>query len=64
MKSDWKEEVLEEIRQELEAMEKAGETPKDISELEQLTIQMSQKAGKKAFESWMKDRAKKASFFP
>ena len=64
MKSDWKEEVLEEIRQELEAMEAAGETPRDISELEQLSIQMSQKAGRKAFESWMKDRAKRASFSP
>ena len=64
MKSDWKEEVLEEIRQELEAMEKAGERPKDIAELEQLTLQMSQKAGKKAFEAWMTSRAKKASFSP
>ena len=64
MKKDWKEEVLAEVRQELEAMEAAGEEPKDITELEQLTIRMSQKTGKKAFEAWMKSRAEKASFSP
>lgn len=64
MKSDWKEDVLEEIRQELEAMEAAGEAPKDISELEALTIALSQKTGRKVFESWMKARAQRATFSP
>jgi len=45
-------------------MEKAGEGPKAIFELEQLTIKMSQKAGKKAFEAWMTSRAKQRSFSP
>lgn len=64
MKKDWKENILDELRAELEAMEAAGEAPKDISELEQLTIAMSQKVGKRAFEAWMKDRAKQATFSP
>lgn len=64
MDKDWKEIVLEELREELEAMEAAGEEPKDVSELEDLTIAMSQKAGKRAFEEWMKARAKKAHFPP
>jgi len=64
MENDWKEEVLAEIRGELEAMEASGEEPRDISELEKLTIKMSQKAGKKAFEAWTNARAKKASFSP
>ena len=64
MKNDWKEEVLAEVKAELEAMEAAGEEPKDISELEQLTLLMSRKVGKKAFAAWMKARAKQASFSP
>ena len=64
MKSDWKEDVLAEVRAELEATEAAGEEPKDISELEQLTIKMSQKVGKRAFEAWIEARAKKAHFSP
>lgn len=64
MKKDWKEEVLEEIRQALETMEAAGEAPQDMSELAQLTIAMSQKAGQRAFEAWMRFRAEKASFSP
>ena len=64
MKKDWKEEVLSEIRIELEAMERLGEEPKDIAELERLTIAMSQKAGKKAFESWMQARAQGTIFSP
>lgn len=64
MKRDWKEKVLAEIRAELEVMEASGEVPKDISELEALTIEMSQKTGKRVFESWMKDRAEKATFSP
>ncbi|MCA9840332.1 MAG: hypothetical protein KC422_25700 [Trueperaceae bacterium] len=64
MKKEWKEEVLSEIRIELEAMERLGEEPKDIAELERLTIAMSQKAGKKAFESWMQARAQGTIFSP
>ena len=43
---------------------KVGEEPKDIAELERLTIAMSQKAGKKAFESWMQARAQGTIFSP
>ena len=64
MKKEWKEEVLSEIRIELEAKERLGEEPKDIAELERLTIAMSQKAGKKAFESWMQARAQGTIFSP
>lgn len=64
MKRDWKEDVLAEVRAELEAMEAAGKEPKDIAELEQLTIDMTQNIGRKTFESWMKARAKSAIFSP
>jgi len=64
MSKDWKEDVLAEVKAELEAMEAAGEEPKDVAELEQLTIKMTQKIGKKAFESWLAARAKRATFSP
>ena len=62
MKSDWKEQVMDEMRKELEALEAAGKAPKDISELETLTIAMNQKMGKRTFEAWMQARAKEAHF--
>jgi hypothetical protein len=62
MNRDWKEDVLAEIREDLAAMEAAGKGAKDIAELEALTIEMSQKTGKRVFESWMKARAQRAIF--
>ncbi len=56
--------VLAEVKEELEALEANGEVPKDVGELEALTIMMSQKVGKRTWEEWMKARAKKAHVSP
>jgi hypothetical protein len=64
MKSDWKKDILAEIAADLEALEREGKAPKDIAELEQITIKMVDKTGKLVFERWMEDRAKKAHFSP
>lgn len=64
MSKDWKDVVLAEVKEELEALEANGEVPKDVGELEALTIMMSQKVGKRTWEEWMKARAKKAHFSP
>jgi len=64
MKGNWKEEIIAEIRLELDALEKAGEEPKDVAELERLTIKMSQKVGARTWEKWMAARAKSSSFSP
>lgn len=45
-------------------MEGLGKEPKDIAELERLTLEMSQRAGKKAFEKWMQSRAEASTFSP
>ena len=64
MKRDWKDVILAEVKEELAALEASGEAPKDVSELETLTITMSQKVGQRTWEEWMKARAKKAHFSP
>lgn len=64
MKQDWKETVLSEVKRELETLEAQGKAPKDIAELESLTIKMSQKVGQRTWEEWMKSRAKEAHFPP
>ena len=64
MKKDWKDEVLAEVKAELEALEAAGKAPKDVSELEAMTIDFSQRLGRETWEKWMQARAEEASFFP
>ena len=64
MSQDWKEKVLAELSAELDAMETAGKAPKDIAELEQITIDMTQKLGKKVIESWTVARAQDTTFSP
>jgi hypothetical protein len=64
MSQDWKEKVLAELSAELEAMETAGKAPKDIAELEQITINMTRKLGKKVIESWTVARAQDTTFSP
>jgi len=64
MKKDWKEEVLADVKAELEAMEAAGEAPKDVAELEAITLGFSQRISQQAWEKWMQARAEKASFSP
>jgi len=64
MSQDWKEKVLAELSAELDAMETAGKAPKDIAELEQITINMTRKLGKKVIESWTAARAQGTTFSP
>lgn len=64
MNQDWKDVVLAEVKEALAELEAEGQEPKDVSELEALTIAMSQKVGKRTWEEWMKARAKQAHFFP
>lgn len=64
MSQDWKEKVLAELSAELDTMENAGKAPKDIAELEQITIDMTQKLGKKVIESWTVARAQDTTFSP
>ena len=64
MSQDWKEKVLAELSAELDAMETAGKAPKDIAELEQITINMTRKLGKKVIESWTVARAQDTTFSP
>lgn len=64
MSQDWKEKVLAELSAELDTMETAGKAPKDIAELEQITIDMTQKLGKKVIESWTVARAQDTTFSP
>ena len=64
MSQDWKEKVLAELSAELDAMETAGKAPKDIAELEQITINMTRKLGKKVIESWTVARAQGTTFSP
>ena len=45
-------------------METAGKAPKDIAELEQITINMTRKLGKKVIESWTVARAQDTTFSP
>lgn len=55
---------MAEVKAELEALEAAGEAPKDVAELEVMTIEFSQSVGRRTWEKWMQARAEKASFFP
>lgn len=64
MEQDWKERVLAEVRDELERMEAEGRAPRDVAELELMTIQFTQHMGKRTWEQWMKARAEEAHFSP
>ena len=57
MDKKWKEDIIAQVKQELEDLETRGEEGKDIVELETLMMRFSTKFTQEIWEEWMKERA-------
>ena len=57
MNKKWKENIIAEVKQELEDLETKGKEAKDIVDLEALMMRFSTKFTQEIWEEWMKERA-------
>ncbi len=62
MDKKWKENIIAQVKQELEDLETRGKEAKDIVELEALMMKFSTKFTQEIWEEWMKERAEGKKF--
>ena len=64
MNHKWKEEIVTQVRQCLDELEKEGKKPKDVAELEAMVMSFTQGVGRLTWEKLVEGRAKGKIFFP
>ncbi len=58
MSKEWKEEIITQVKQRLNELEKEGQKPKDVAELEAMVMNFTKGVGSVTWEKLVEGRAK------